>query len=50
MPIEMVLKACVQLQTQGKAQVFYSDDTDAHGVKFFNIWEQVEKQTFTFVK
>lgn len=37
MPIEVILKACTQLQSQGKAQVFYSDNTDTHGVKFFNI-------------
>ena len=37
MPIEVVLKACVALQEVGKAQVFYSDSTDTHGVKFFNI-------------
>ena len=37
MPIEIVLKACVALQQVGKAQVFYSDNTDTHGVKFFNI-------------
>ncbi len=38
LPIETVLKACTALQQQGKAQVFYSDNTDTHGVKFFNIW------------
>jgi len=37
MPIEIVLKACGALQQVGKAQVFYSDNTDTHGVKFFNI-------------
>lgn len=37
MPIEIVLKACAALQQVGKAQVFYSDSTDTHGVKFFNI-------------
>ena len=37
MPIEIVLKACAALQQVGKAQVFYSDTTDTHGVKFFNI-------------
>ncbi len=37
MPIEIVLKACAALQQVGKAQVFYSDNTDTHGVKFFNI-------------
>ena len=37
MPIEIVLKACTALQQVGKAQVFYSDNTDTHGVKFFNI-------------
>ena len=39
MPIEIVLKACTALQQVGKAQVFYSDNTDTHGVKFFNIWK-----------
>ena len=37
MPIEILMKACVKLQDVGKAQVFYSDATDTHGVKFFNI-------------
>lgn len=37
MPIEVVLKACTALQQVGKAQVFYSENTDTHGVKFFNI-------------
>ena len=37
MPIEIVLRACVALQEVGKAQVFYSDSTDSHGVKFFAI-------------
>ena len=37
MPVEIVLKACLKLQEVGKAQVFYSDNTDTHGVKFFNI-------------
>ena len=37
MPIEVVMKACAALQQVGKAQVFYSDGTDTHGVKFFNI-------------
>ena len=37
MPVEIVLKACASLQQVGKAQVFYSDNTDTHGVKFFSI-------------
>ena len=37
MPVELVLKACAALQEVGKAQVFYSDSTDTHGVKFFAI-------------
>jgi len=37
LPIEIVMKACSALQEVGKAQVFYSDNTDTHGVKFFNI-------------
>ena len=37
MPVEIVLKACAALQEVGKAQVFYSDNTDTHGVKFFSI-------------
>ena len=37
MPVEIVLKACASLQEVGKAQVFYSDNTDTHGVKFFSI-------------
>ena len=37
MPVELVLKACAALQEVGKAQVFYSDNTDTHGVKFFAI-------------
>ena len=37
MPVELVLKACATLQQVGKAQVFYSDNTDTHGVKFFAI-------------
>ena len=37
MPIEMVMKACYALQEVGKAQVFYNDSADTHGVKFFNI-------------
>lgn len=37
MPVEILLKACAALQEVGKAQVFYSDNTDTHGVKFFNI-------------
>lgn len=37
MPVEVVLKACATLQEVGKAQVFYSDNTDTHGVKFFHI-------------
>lgn len=36
-PVEIVLKACAALQEVGKAQVFYSDNTDTHGVKFFSI-------------
>ncbi len=36
-PVEVLLKACVSLQEVGKAQVFYSDNTDTHGVKFFAI-------------
>ena len=35
MPVELIMKACLALQEVGKAEVFYSDDTDAHGVKFF---------------
>ena len=37
MPVEIILKACAALQEVGKAQVFYSDNTDTHGVKFFSI-------------
>ena len=37
MPVEIVLRACAALQEVGKAQVFYSDSTDTHGVKFFAI-------------
>lgn len=37
MPVEVVLKACVALSEVGKAQVIYSDNTDTHGVKFFNM-------------
>ena len=37
MPVELVLKACAALGEVGKAQVFYSDNTDTHGVKFFAI-------------
>ena len=37
MPVELVLKACATLQEVDKAQVFYSDNTDTHGVKFFAI-------------
>ena len=37
MPVEVVLRACASLQEVGKAQVFYSDNTDTHGVKFFAI-------------
>lgn len=37
MPVEIVLKACAALQEVGKAQVFYSNNTDTHGVKFFSI-------------
>ena len=37
MPVEVVLRACATLQEVGKAQVFYSDNTDTHGVKFFAI-------------
>ena len=37
MPVELVLRACASLQEVGKAQVFYSDNTDTHGVKFFAI-------------
>ena len=37
MPVELVLRACATLQDVGKAQVFYSDNTDTHGVKFFAI-------------
>ena len=37
LPIETVMKACNALQQQEKAQVFYSDNTDTYGVKFFNI-------------
>ena len=37
MPVELVLRACATLQEVGKAQVFYSDNTDTHGVKFFAI-------------
>ena len=37
MPVEIVLRACISLQEVGKAQVFYSDNTDTHGVKFFAI-------------
>ena len=42
-PVEIVLKACAALQEVGKAQVFYSDNTDTHGVKFFSIWTEYEK-------
>ena len=42
-PVEIVLKACAALQEVGKAQVFYSDNTDTHGVKFFSIWSEDEK-------
>ena len=41
MPVELVLKACAALQEVGKAQVFYSDNTDTHGVKFFAIWSRL---------
>lgn len=37
LPIEMVIQALKNLEEQGKAQVFYSDNTDSYGVKFFHI-------------
>ena len=36
-PIEVLLKALRLLEKEGKAQVFYSDNTDSYGVKFFHI-------------
>jgi len=36
-PVEIVMKALKKLEEVGKAQVFYSDTTDAHGVKFFRM-------------
>ena len=42
LPIEMVMQSLKQLEDQGKAQVFYSDNTDSYGVKFFHIWVKNE--------
>eukprot|EP00347_Sterkiella_histriomuscorum_P005578 403356074 len=36
LPIEVLLKSCQALQEVGKAEVFYSDNTDSIGVKFFH--------------
>lgn len=35
-PVELVLKALKHLEKENKAEVFYSDETDAYGVKFFH--------------
>ena len=37
-PVELVLKALKHLEKENKAEVFYSDETDAYGVKFFHHW------------
>ena len=34
-PVEIVKSACEALQRERKAEVFYSEGTDEHGVKFF---------------
>eukprot|EP00831_Metopus_contortus_P081136 TRINITY_DN8461_c0_g2_i2.p1 TRINITY_DN8461_c0_g2~~TRINITY_DN8461_c0_g2_i2.p1 ORF type:complete len:183 (+),score=36.22 TRINITY_DN8461_c0_g2_i2:206-754(+) len=36
-PVEIIKNACEALQRERKAEVFYSDATDEHGVKFFHM-------------
>ena len=36
-PVQIISKACEALSRENKAEVFYSENTDEYGVKFFSM-------------